>query len=453
MDRFLEAYVRWVRRILPSPLSIALILSLFTVLLILSFGSEGVANLKFVQTVWSQGIWDAGLLVFAFQMMLMLVLGHILALSPIMSKWIDYLVKPCDNTSKSAAIVSFFTILVALFNWGLGLIFGAIIARKVGEKAVKENRKINYPLVGAAGYVGLMVWHGGLSGSSIIKAAEPGHLKALMGANYLLDLPVSISMKQTVLSSMNLSATAALLVLIPASLYFIGSRIKVGNLDLDPISDTTPKPNEIVGVEHLDYSKWFGRLGGLTILFICLSIIRDNGFFAFFTPNQINLLLLGLGLTLHQGINSFTQALDHAIKGASGILIQFPLYFGILALMRESGAVTAVSDLFVHISTETTYPFFTFLSAGLVNIFVPSGGGQWAIQGPIIISSAQALGVTLEKGILALAYGDQLTNMLQPFWALPLLGITGLKAKDILPYTLLMFLIGCLIFSAVLFLF
>ena len=97
-------------------------------------------------------------------------------------------------------------------------------------------------------------------------------------------------------------------------------------------------------------------------------------------------------------------------------------------------------------SNETTLPIFTFFSAGLVNIFVPSGGGQWAVQGPIIIESALKLGVPLPKAIMALAYGDQITNMLQPFWALPLLGITKLKAKDILPYTLLLMIVGVVIF-------
>ncbi|MFB0925203.1 MAG: TIGR00366 family protein, partial [Vicingaceae bacterium] len=117
------------------------------------------------------------------------------------------------------------------------------------------------------------------------------------------------------------------------------------------------------------------------------------------------------------------------------------------------GLVTDISAFFVEISNKTTYPIFTFLSAGLVNIFVPSGGGQWAIQGPIIVKAASDLGISLPKSIMALAYGDQLTNMLQPFWALPLLGITGLKAKDIIPYTLFIMIIGTVIYISGLLLF
>ena len=105
-----------------------------------------------------------------------------------------------------------------------------------------------------------------------------------------------------------------------------------------------------------------------------------------------------------------------------------------------------LENFFVNISNETTFPIFTFISAGIINIFVPSGGGQWAVQGPIIVDAATQLGVSIPKSVMALAYGDQLTNMLQPFWALPLLGITGLKAKEILPYTLILLLAGTVIF-------
>ncbi len=117
-----------------------------------------------------------------------------------------------------------------------------------------------------------------------------------------------------------------------------------------------------------------------------------------------------------------------------------------MGIMNSSGLVDIFANFFVTISNEVTYPIFTMISGGVVNIFVPSGGGQWAVQGPIIIEAANQLGTSIPKSVMALAYGDQLTNMLQPFWALPLLGITGLKARQILPYTILIMLAGLLIF-------
>jgi short-chain fatty acids transporter len=165
------------------------------------------------------------------------------------------------------------------------------------------------------------------------------------------------------------------------------------------------------------------------------------------------LSLLGLGFFFHKNIIGFLRAAEQAIGGASGILIQFPLYFGIMGIMKESGLVNMLSNFFVTHATTESFPIYTLFSAGIVNVFVPSGGGQWAIQGPIIIQAADSLQTSLPKSIMALAYGDQLTNMLQPFWALPLLGITKLKAKEILPYTLVMMLAGATIYISALLLF
>ena len=167
---------------------------------------------------------------------------------------------------------------------------------------------------------------------------------------------------------------------------------------------------------------------------------------SFINLNYINFLLFGLGILLHTSFFKFTNAVQEAIGGSVGIIIQFPLYAGIMGIMKYSGLGVEVSQAFVSISNTTTLPIFSFLSAGLVNIFVPSGGGQWAVQGPILMDAAQTLNVSVPKTIMALSYGDQMTNMLQPFWALPLLGITKLKAKDILPYSALIMLVGMLIF-------
>jgi short-chain fatty acids transporter len=170
----------------------------------------------------------------------------------------------------------------------------------------------------------------------------------------------------------------------------------------------------------------------------------------FITPNFINLVLLGLAVGFHLRLSSFLKALDAAIGGCAAILIQFPLYFGIMEVMRQSGLMHEMANAFQAISNQDTFPVFTYLSAGITNMMVPSGGGQWVVQGPVILEGAMQQGVPVHKAIMALAYGDQITNMLQPFWALPLLGITGLRAKEILPYTLLIMLAGGLIYGVVL---
>lgn len=153
------------------------------------------------------------------------------------------------------------------------------------------------------------------------------------------------------------------------------------------------------------------------------------------------MVLLGGALLAHRSVRDFLKALDEAIRGASGILVQFPLYFGIMGMVTGTSLGPWIAEGLVGATSREWLPLALFTSSGVLNVFVPSGGGQWAVQGPLVLEACHALGVDLSKGIMAMAFGDQLTNMLQPFWALPLLGITGLKARDILPYTLLLMLV------------
>lgn len=456
---FAERFERIFRLIFPSPLALALLLTLLVWIVAWLFSTEiskDAAGMGQVLLFWRDGLWNSPLLVFAVQMMLILVLGHVLALSAPVNKLIQWLIRGCTNTPRSAAIVSFFTILVSLFNWGFGLVFGAILARKVAEKAQNEGMALHYPLIGAAGYSGLMVWHGGISGSAPAKVAEAGHLKSMAPSEALANaLPDSLGYFDTIFSTMNMSASVMLLVLLPLLMFFLGKRLKPKalNIKVKPIKNSTFLP---VGAEHFDTAKAFSWLFGVVILFMVAADLLGGTWAersVFFNPNNINFLLLGLCFLFHKNLLAFGKALNQAILGASGILIQFPLYFGIMGVMSSSGLVAQLANFFVAISNESTYPIYTFLSASLINIFVPSGGGQWAVQGPIIIQSASDLGVSLSKSIMAFAYGDQLTNMLQPFWALPLLAITGLKARQIIPYTLVLMLAGAVIFTFCLLLF
>ena len=295
-----------------------------------------------------------------------------------------------------------------------------------------------------------MIWHGGISGSAPLKVAENGHIASIMSGlsnqTIMAQLPDSIAFGQTVLSTFNLCLFAILLVLVPTLLFFIAKRAPTTPTNLPIFSPDVSTKTPLRGAEKLDQSNVLGI--GFGLLVMAAFLYRYWGALKglSITPNLLNFFMLGLAFLLHKNFKNFINALEEAIKGATGILIQFPLYFGIMGIMRESGMVVDISDFFVSISTTQTLPIFTFISAGLVNIFVPSGGGQWAIQGPIVIESALKLGVGLPKAIMALSYGDQITNMLQPFWALPLLGITKLKAREILPYTLLLMLLGSVVY-------
>ena len=454
---FADRFAKTFKFLLPAPFTIAVVLTIVTFFIALfstkpldiGYGDYTLDVLGF----WEQGLWNNNLMVFAMQMMLMLVLGHVLALTKPVDSLIKSVVKYCNTTANAAAIVTLLTVLVSLFNWGMGLIFGAILARKVGEYASENSLKLNYPLIGAAGYSGLMVWHGGISGSALIKASDTHGISGLVNNPEILEqVPGSIPIQDTVFSTMNISMSLACILILPTTMFLIGKKVKSLSISLKETIVSAKEDNEeIIGADKLNHSFLLALLFGGIILFYAIykatSTLVVNGFdLSFINPNYINLFLLGLAITLHGNFHNFLSAVNNSIGGAAGILIQFPLYFGIMGIMSGSGLILLMSDFFVGISNETTFPLFTFFSAGIVNVFVPSGGGQWAVQGPIIIDAATQLGVSLPKSILALAYGDQITNMLQPFWALPLLGITGLRAKDILPYTLVLMLIGTVIF-------
>lgn len=461
MARAAERFTDALRAVLPAPLSIALALTALTFVMGFFFGTLDEAPLARMVTLadlWERGLWNQPLLAFAVQAMLMLALGHMLALSPPVARVINRLVaKVVGSTAQAVFWVSLTTMLMGWFNWGFGLIFGAILARKVGEVAYAKGLKINYPLVGAAGYSGMMVWHGGLSGSATIKAAEPGHLQTLLSGTNLEGIPDQVLPAATVFGSMNITATLLVLIAIPLTLVSIARRTTPQTYRIDAAIDATraEAPNA-EGAERLDHMRWPAIVVGT--LFVGMAVFRafshpNTLSLGFMNPDWINLFLFGLCFWAHGSIYRFLEAVTEAIGGTAGILIQFPLYFGIMGVISGSGLGRELSAWLIESSTALTYPLYTFFSAGLLNVFVPSGGGQWAIQGPLIVEASISMGVPLEKAILAMAYGDQLTNMLQPFWALPLLGITGLKARAIAPYTLMMMLVGLVCFVLVLMLF
>ena len=452
------------RRFLPSPFSIALMLTALTFVLALLFTHGHTSEPYWLSLLgyWEQGIWQKDLLVFAYQMMLILVLGHMLVLSPVMSRFISAMTQGIKGTTHAVLLVSVLTLLVSFFNWGLGLIFGALMARKVVEAAQAQGLKINYPLVGAAAYVGMMIWHGGISGSAPAKVGESGHLRTLVSPELGAFLPDYIAYTDTVLSIQNIWTFIILLLSVPLLLIWLGRQgtDKIPELDgpydnhADLAKKTKNEPTQINRSTswhfNWDESKVFSYGFGLAIMIAFFYNYGSGLSQGIVTPNMLNFLMLGLIFLLHGSVASILRAVDQAISGASGILIQFPLYFGIMGVMQNSGLVVTIADYFVALSTPETLPILTLISAAIVNVFIPSGGGQWAIQGPVILEAAIALKVPVAKVIMALAYGDQLTNMLQPFWALPLLGITKLKASELLPYTLWVMLLGILVFTGAL---
>lgn len=426
--------------LMPHPFVFALLLTLVTFVLGLAWAGASVPSLL---DAWYGGFWSRPLLEFAFQMALILITGHALASTAPVKRLLDRLHTRVHGTRSAVVVTSLVAMAAALVNWGLGLIVGALLAREIGREARRRGTRIHYPLVVAAGYTGLLVWHGGLSGSAPLRVATAGHsLEAAIGV-----IPIS----RTLFSPMNLAVTAFFLVAVPLFLALMAPR-SGEETEAVPVTGESPRTppagprSPAIRLEESRLLVWIVVAGGLG--FLIPRLLRQG--LAAVDLNSMNFTFLLAGLLLHGTPRRYAESVDEAVRGAGGILLQFPFYFGIMGMMQGSGLVQNFAEVFVHaartlgaagVPVGPAQSILTFLSAAVVNLFVPSGGGQWAVQGPIAVEAAHRLGTDLPTTVMALAYGDELTNMLQPFWALPLLALTGLQARQIVGYTALLMLL------------
>jgi len=381
-----------------------------------------------VLSAWVEGFSSRGGLAFALQMSLVLVTGHALALSPPVQRFVDVISRVPKSAGGAAALVALVACIAGVVHWGLGAIVGALLAREIGRSCAERGVAVHYPVLGAAAYSGLAVWHGGLSGSAPLMAAQDGNfLEPTIGV-----LPLS----ETIWGMSNLVITGGLIVLIPVAYRFL--------VPADESTFERPDASQLATVRLEDRADSFSvarrlpapLIGAGALVLVIVGIVTDRWSFDL---NTMILVFLFAGLALQGSFERYVAAITDGARGAGAIVLQFPFYFAMLEMMKASQLIDAVSASLVSLSTAGTFPVVAFLLAGLVNFFVPSGGGQWAVQAEILLGAGQQLGVAPEATIMAFAYGDAWTNMLQPFWALPLLGIMRLQARDIIGYTAIIF--------------
>ncbi|WP_249870269.1 short-chain fatty acid transporter [Oceanobacillus saliphilus] len=417
---------RMVQRYLPDAFLFAIILTFVVFLLGVFFTDSGP-----VQMIehWGTGFWD--LLAFAMQMSLVVVTGYILANTPFIKNILAKLSTLANTPSQAIMLVSFVAIIACLINYGFGLVVGALFAIHVAKRVPS----VDYRLLIASGYSGMLVWHGGFSGSIPLTIATPGHfLEESMGG--------TIPVVETLFSPFNIFVVLALVITLPLfNRYLLKGTDPLRNTDVSlwktDVEDETEQENvqPATPAEKLENSRIVSFVIGFMGLAFILSHFATNGFDL--NLNIVNFIFLFMGIILHKTPRRFLDTVSKGVKNAGGIIIQFPFYAGIMGMMVASGLSAQMSLGFVSFSSEYTLPFFSFISAGIVNFFVPSGGGQWAVQGPIMIQAALEIGADTAKTAMAVAWGDAWTNMIQPFWALPALAIAGLKVRDIMGFCLM----------------
>ncbi|MDX5475267.1 MAG: short-chain fatty acid transporter [Bacillaceae bacterium] len=434
MKPIISFFNRLMQRYLPDPFLFVIILTFVVFGLGLIFTKT--SPMEMVQ-YWGGGFWE--LLTFSMQMVLVLVTGYVLASSPVFKKLLGALASTAKSPGSAIIIVTVVSLMASWINWGFGLVIGALFAKELAKKV--DN--VDYRLLIASAYSGFIVWHGGFSGSIPLTIATEGHFSQ--------DLIGVISTSDTIFSTFNLILLAAMFLVLPLmNRLLMPSKDETISVDRALLEDASNLQAATVEKANMTPAE---RLENSYILSVIVSILGLAFLFYYFLNNGfslnlniVNFLFLFLGILFHWTPKNFLESVMNAVKGASGIIIQFPFYAGIMGMMTASGLAAVMSEAFVSISNEHTFHFFAFLSAGIVNFFVPSGGGQWSVQAPVMLAAAQTLDVSVAKTALAVAWGDAWTNLIQPFWALPALAIAGLKAKDIMGFcVILLFVSGTII--------
>ena len=390
-----------------------------------------------------------GLLAFTMQMVLVLVLGSAMAQAPVFKRLLQKIAKTAKTPVRGIMITAFVSVVACWINWGFGLVIGALLARAIA----REVKGIDYRLLIASAYSGFVVWHGGISGSIPLQVANQGALATV--APEIFDPSFTIPTSQ-IFSPMNLVISGIIIFGLP----FVCKAMmpdKEHVIEVDPA--ILVEPEEVI--EETSKFTPADKMERNKILWIIILLMGFAYIIYNFTQVGLNLSLdfvnfifMYVGILLHGTLRRYIDAINEAAKSAGGIILQFPFYAGIMGMMTganpETGVTLAglISNAFVSISTVKTYPLFTFWSAGIVNFFVPSGGGQWAVQAPIMMPAGFEIGVDPAKTAMAIAWGDAWTNMIQPFWALPALSIAGLSAKDIMGYCVITLLFSGIIISA-----
>lgn len=431
---FAKIAERWI----PDAFVFAIILTMITFI-----GGMLIGNTPYEMMIhWGDGFW--GLLAFTAQIMTTFIMSYALAITKPVSRALEKLASICKTPTSAILVVTFTALFASLISWAFGLVVAAIIARLVGRKV----HDVDYRVLVAAGYSGFVIWEGGLSSSPSLFVATEGHV--------FQDIVGLIPTSQTLLSPLNVVLVCFIFFTLPFVMLLIHPKNKEERFIIDQklLKDEEIKEEQSLSDgnspnDKLDKSRGIVMLGGLLGLFYLGNHFYLNGFSL--DLNTVNLIFLTSALLLYGNVRELGVGLKKASGSVGQFALQYPFYAGIMGMMGSSGLALWISNIFADISTTKTLPLFTFWAAGVVNMFIPSGGGQWAVQAPIFLPLALEMAVEPAKIVLAVAWGDAWTNMIQPFWAVPLLVIAGLKIRDIMGFTMITLFYTGVIISAVFF--
>jgi short-chain fatty acids transporter len=444
LSRIADASARASARYVPDSFSIAAVLTLLTLILGMTLGGASPGQ---AVRAWGGGVWT--LLPLSMQIALIVFTGYVLAVSPAVRRLLEHGASLPRTPPQAAAFAALASMLLCWLNWGVGLIASAVLVRTLARR----HPDADYRLLVAMAYVGMgTTWHGGPSGSVPLLLATPN---SFMIRDGLIAAPIPLS--QTVGTPLNLALMVAAAVSLTVLAFLLHPppgrvvRADVHALAALETFEAPGRPTNPTPAERLMHGPSLTRLmAALALGYVILEVLA--GRFAS-TLDSVNLVVLSLALLLHRNAASFMKAAEEAARPLHGIVLQFPLYAGIYGIIKDTGLATALANAFLSVASTHTYPFIVFVYSAVLNYWVPSGGAKWAMEAPYLLQAASRLGVGTPGVAMAYAYGDMATNLIQPFWAIPLLGVARLEFRDILGYELLVILVYAVLVSGALLVF
>ncbi|MBU3180202.1 TIGR00366 family protein [Clostridium psychrophilum] len=384
---------------------------------------------------WGDGVFN--LLSFAMQMSLMLISGYALASSNVIQKYLKKLIRIPKTPKQTILFIALASMVLYYLNWGLGLIAGGLLARE----AAKYHKDTDFRLIVTAAFSGIIITHGGLSASVPLLINTPGHFaEKAMGL---------VPLTKTIFGAQNLFITGALIIIIPLVCLLMMPK-KGEEVIADPslfAEDEIEAPVEtttkLTLADKLDRSKILNiTLWAMGLCFLVMYFI-NKGFNL--NINTVIIIFIVLGVLCHGSLIKYVDAFNKGTSTAGGIILQFPFYAGIMGIMVGSGLVTLISNWLLSAATPKTFELFCYFSSLVISVFVPSAGGHWAVQAPFMLPAAAALGVEPWKVAMGVAWGESIWNVVCPFWALPLLAIAKIRIRDLIGFSVLLFIVGNII--------
>lgn len=421
----------WFEHWFPDAFSLASIAVVVVFVATLLVGSSPIQSAEW----FGAGFWD--LVVFTMQMALIILTGYAVATSAPVFAIIRRLAEVPKTGRSAAAFVGLFSMLSSLLSWSFSLIFSALLAKEVTHRV----RGADYRAVGAAAYLGIgSIWALGLSSSAALIMAAPGSLPPS-----ILQISGVIPLAQTLGLWQSMVIAVVLALLSSAICYYSApgpeqarsmDSMGVAYLPTTPAIGKAEKPGE-----WLEYSPVLTIfLGGCGIAYLVREV-TTKGPAIILDLNHFVFAFLIAGLLLHWRPRSFTKAIAAGVPSVAGVLVQYPLYAGMVKMMTESGLAKKMAEFFIDVSTTHTFPLLVGIYSAFLGLFIPSAGGKWLVEAPYMLTAANSLHVHLGWVVQTYNATEALANLIHPFWMLPLLGILGLKARDIVGYSMLQFVV------------